>query len=30
MAYATTCLAAQVYAKRMIQNVLAIASHSSK
>jgi hypothetical protein len=29
-AYAGTCLAAQVYAKRMIQNVLAVASHSPK
>jgi hypothetical protein len=29
-AYAVTSLAAQMYAKRMIQNVLAVASHSSK
>jgi hypothetical protein len=29
VAYAVTCLAAQVYAKRMIQNVLAVASHST-
>jgi hypothetical protein len=29
-AYALTCLAAQVYAKRMIQNVLAVASQSAK
>jgi hypothetical protein len=27
-AYIVTCLAAQVYAKRMIQNVLAVASHN--
>jgi hypothetical protein len=28
-AYAVTCVVAQVYGKRMVQNVLAVASHDS-